>query len=221
MPRGKAAAQAANRRLAEAKERIAALELKLQEDQKRHQEESQDLKQERDQARNRLVRDVGAASRETIQQAQQEAAQHVRDIRDAHDLRIRNALGFLAYYISEEALDFEELEKWETFSKAIALPMPKILLYLGASSDPNGGTRSARRAGVGHGRGCRCGCARQGQMVTRFNPDAEAREAGPAPEPAMMDPAKLGKSGTALARLAAQPAQYGMAEPAEDNDGAR
>lgn len=201
MARGKEAAKAANRRLSEALEKIAALEVKLQEDRELHQAEIRGLKQERDQAKNRLVRDVNTASREAIQQAQQEAAMQVRDIRDAHDLRIKNALAFLSHYISEDALDFEAVDKWETFSKSIALPLTKILEYVGASSHPGGGTRAARRHSLGHGRGCRCGCARKGQMVRRENPDAELREAGPAPDLVWAKPEQLGKSGMALGRL--------------------
>lgn len=84
MARGKAAAQAANRRLTEATERIAALEQQLNEVKVAHRAEMAAVKQALASAQNKLVSDVDDRAREAIRDAEAAAAAAVAEAQHRH-----------------------------------------------------------------------------------------------------------------------------------------
>lgn len=102
MARGKAAAQAANRRLTEALERVAALEQQLSEQVAAHRAEVNALRVERDKANSALRRNVDTRTETVIRAAREEAAASVRDARQDCEARIRAGLDWLTTALGDQ-----------------------------------------------------------------------------------------------------------------------
>lgn len=102
MARGKAAAQAANRRLAEAEERCSALEQRLAEQTAAHRAETNGLRVEAEQARSALRQEVAHRTDDVVREAREEAAARVSDARqDAHD-RIITGIKWLCKALGDQ-----------------------------------------------------------------------------------------------------------------------
>jgi len=100
--RGKAAAQAANRRAAEAQDRVTALETQLREQEQRHREELREARQERDRARDRLTREVDARARQAIADAQLVAAAEMARVREECHGRILDGFALICRNLGGE-----------------------------------------------------------------------------------------------------------------------
>lgn len=95
MARGKAAAQAANRRLAEAQERIAELEQRAAEREALHRAELERFRAETDRARSALCHEVDARTAEVVRETQENATLRIAELREGFDRRIRNGLNWI------------------------------------------------------------------------------------------------------------------------------
>lgn len=93
--RGKAAAQNANRRANEAQERIAELEARLRDQDRRHSAEAATLQAERDQAMSRLIREVDTLAGEAVAAAEASALQVTQEAHEQCDERIANGFAWL------------------------------------------------------------------------------------------------------------------------------
>lgn len=100
--RGKAAAQSANRRAREAEERAEGLEASLRDSIARHRAEAAQLRTERDQARNRLVREVRQLSSAAVLDAEQRASDQIRAVREDCEERIARGLSWLTEALGDQ-----------------------------------------------------------------------------------------------------------------------
>lgn len=102
--RGKAAAQNASRRANEAQTRIAELEERLRRQEELHHAEMTSLRNDRDQARNRLVREVQELSREAVTSAEQNAQRTIREVAGGCTSQIATGMAWIAENLLEGRL---------------------------------------------------------------------------------------------------------------------
>lgn len=88
MARGKAAAQSANRRLAEAQERITELEKLLREERAGRVVEVREAREERDRAQNRLISEVDKLAGEAVRRAEMRVEEVRAEEREAARRRV-------------------------------------------------------------------------------------------------------------------------------------
>lgn len=100
--RGKAAAQNANRRAQDAMHEAAGLKARLCEQERIHRLEVASLTEERDQARGRLIREVGRLSKDAIDEAQHAAQRSVREAQQACEDRISNGYSWLCEKLGDQ-----------------------------------------------------------------------------------------------------------------------
>lgn len=168
MARGKEAARTANKRAEAAQERIGELEQVIARLKSDHAVALREIREERDQARSKLVREVDRMSADLVADAEMNSRVEVRTIKDQADQRTRNAIRFLGHFLPSDVLHATPNEKWEEMAAATGVPAAVILEDLGFRVKSN---RAGRRWGI-HGGGCQCGrCATEYTLVSA-GPDA-------------------------------------------------
>jgi septal ring factor EnvC (AmiA/AmiB activator) len=125
MARGKAAAQAANRRLAEAQERILALEQQLRDQSAAHKQEATTLKADLQRARGATARDVKRLADERVQDARDEANAATKDAHDTHLSKVVAGVNKLDE-IPTVKLEMT-LEQWVAVAEAFGVDVGQLM----------------------------------------------------------------------------------------------
>lgn len=126
MARGKAAAQAANRRLSDAQERIAALEQQLSECQTARRAERDELRVELERARGVTNRQVAQLAAEQIKIARDEANSAILEARAHHLAQVVAGLAYLEA-IPGVQLGTEDVGQWADIAEAFGVDAGPLL----------------------------------------------------------------------------------------------
>lgn len=169
MARGKAAAQAANRRLADALERIATLEQQLRDQVTAHKQEVTTLRADLQRAQGATARDVKRLADEQVRTACDDANAAIKDARDTHLNKVVAGIDRLDG-IPTVKLEMS-LEEWITVAEAFDVNVGPLMAAVNGRH-----SREVRRTtnGVAREKARLIAAVRRGELVPGGKGDAHA-----------------------------------------------